>query len=218
LVSWKDGTTTYVPLREMKNSFPVETAEYAVANKIDTKPAFVWWVPYVMRKRSQLICKIKKGKTKYWHRTHKYGIELPKSVDEALEIYRRTGTTFWRDAINKEMKNVLPAFEFRDDDQVPIGYKHITCHMIFDVKMIGLVCKSCFVAGGHLTDPPVESVYLSVVTRESVRITFLVAALNDLSILGADVQNAYINAKTSKKCTPRPGPSLVQMQVGLPSS
>jgi hypothetical protein len=65
---------------------------------------------------------------------------------------------------------------------------------------------------------PVESVYLSVVTRESVRIMFLVAALNDLSILGADVQNAYINAKTSKKCTPRPGPSLVQMQVGLPSS
>jgi hypothetical protein len=130
----------------MKNSFPVETAEYAVANKIDTKPAFVWWVPYVMRKRSQLICKIKKGKTKYWHRTHKYGIELPKSVDEALEIYRRTGTTFWRDAINKEMKNVLPAFEFRVDDQVPIGYKHITCHRIFDVKMIGLVCKARILA------------------------------------------------------------------------
>jgi len=34
-----------------------------------------------------------------------------------------------------------------------------------------------------------------VVTRESVRIMFLVAALNGLDILGADVQNAYINAK-----------------------
>ncbi len=41
LVSWKDGSTSYVPLREMKNSYPVETAKYAVSNKIDTKPAFI---------------------------------------------------------------------------------------------------------------------------------------------------------------------------------
>lgn len=153
----------------------------------------------MMRKRERLISKLKKGKTKYWHRTHKYVIELPKSVSEALEIDRKMGTTFWRDAIEKEMRNVLPAFEFCDGDKVPIGYKHITCHMIFDVKMIGLVCKACFMAGGHLTDPLVESVYSSVVTRESVRIMFLIAALNDLNILGADVQNAYINAKTSEK-------------------
>lgn len=31
-----------------------------------------------------------------------------------------------------------------------------------------------------------------------MRIMFLIAALNDLNILGADVQNAYINAKTSE--------------------
>jgi len=51
------------------------------------------------------------------------------------------------------MRNVLLAFEFREDDKVPVGYKHITCHMIFNVKMIGLVCKARFVTGGHLTDP-----------------------------------------------------------------
>jgi hypothetical protein len=28
------------------------------------------------------------------------------------------GTTFWHDAIEKEMKNVLSAFEFYDDDKV----------------------------------------------------------------------------------------------------
>jgi hypothetical protein len=71
--------------------------------------------------------------------------------------------------------------------------------MIFDIKMVGLVRKACFMAGGHKTDPPAESVYSSVVTTESVRIMFLVAALNGLGILGADVQNAYINAKTDEK-------------------
>jgi len=40
----------------------------------------------------------------------------------------------WCDAIDKEMRNVIPAFQFIDDDKVPIGYKFIKCHMIFDVK------------------------------------------------------------------------------------
>ena len=208
LVAWKDGSTSYVPLREMKNSFPLETADYAVNVKIDTLPAFKWWVPHVLRKRSRIVSKLKKGKTKYWQRTHKYGVELPKSVQEALEIDRRTGTSFWREAIDQEMRNVLSAFEFRDDDKIPIGFKHITCHMVFDIKMIGLTRKARFVAGGHLTDPPTESVYSSVVTRESVRIMFLVAALNDLDVLGADVQNAYINARTGEKVYTTAGPEF----------
>jgi hypothetical protein len=208
LVAWKDGSSSYVPLREMKNTYPLETADYAVSNGIDKEPAFTWWIPHVLRKRARIISKIKRGKTKYWHKTHKYGIELPKSVQEALEIDARTGTTFWRDAIEKEMKNVSQAFRFNDDDTIPIGYKHITCHMIFNVKMIGLVRKARFVAGGHLTDPPAESVYSSVVTRESVRIMFLIAALNNLEVLGADVQNAYINAKTSEKVYTTAGPEF----------
>jgi hypothetical protein len=180
----------------MKNSYPVQTAEYAIANRIDKEPAFSWWVPHVLKKRDRIIQKMERSK--YWVRATKYGIELPKSVAEALEIDKRTGTTFWRDAINKEMKNNAIAFKFMDDDVVPVGYKHITCHMIFDIKMIGLVRKARFVAGGHLTDPPTDSVYSSVVTRESVRIMFLVAALNDRDILGADVQNAYLHAMTKE--------------------
>jgi len=196
-VFWKDGSSSLVPLREMKDAYLVQTAEYAVTHKLDQEPAFKWWTPYVLRKKQRIIEKL--GKKKYWRRTHKYGVELPKSVTEALEIDARMGTTFWRDAIEKEMRNVLPAFKFDDHDAVPVGYKKITCHMIFDVKMVGLVRKARFVAGGHLTDPPAESVYSSVVTRDSVRIMFLIAALNDLEILGADVQNAYINAKTSER-------------------
>jgi hypothetical protein len=132
LVEWKDGFTSWLPLKDLKNSNPVETAEYAIANKISDEPAFAWWVRNVLRKCDRII---KKVKSRYWKRTHKFGVELPKSVCEALEIDARTGTTFWRDAIEKEMRNVMPAFEFRDDDTVPIGYKHIDCHVIFDVKV-----------------------------------------------------------------------------------
>ena len=97
------------------------------------------------------------------------------------------GTDFWRRAIEKEMKNVLIAFKFLDDDKVPIGYKHINCHWVFAIKS-DLTQKARLVAGGHMTDPPKELSYSSVVSRDSIRIAFTIAALNDLDVLAADVQ------------------------------
>jgi hypothetical protein len=51
LVEWKDGTTDWLPLKDWKESYPVQVAEDAVANKIAEQPAFSWWVPFVLRKR-----------------------------------------------------------------------------------------------------------------------------------------------------------------------
>ena len=62
-----------------------------------------------------------------------------------------------------------------------------------------LTRKARYVAGGHLTDNPSSLTYASVVSRESVRIAFLLAALNDLNILAGDTQNAYLNAETKEK-------------------
>lgn len=196
LVSWKDGSTDWIPLADMKDSYMVPTAEYAVDNKIASEPCFAWWVPHTLKKRERIIKKIKTRLTK---RTHKFGIELPRTVAEALEIDRRTGTTFWRDAIEKEMRNVSDAFEIREDNKPPPFHQLIRCHMIFDIKPETLVRKARFVAGGHMTDPPRDSVYSSVVSRDSVRLFFLIAALNDLDVRACDVQNAYINAGTKEK-------------------
>jgi len=212
-VEWKDGSTSWVPLKDLKESNPVELAEYAVANKIAEEPAFAWWVRHTLRKRDRII---KKAKTKYWAKSHKFGLELPKTVAQALQVDRDTGTDFWRKAIEKEMSNVLIAFEFRDDNIVPKFYKHIECHMIFDVKM-DLTRKARLVAGGHQTDPPSESTYSSVVSRDSVRLAFLVAALNDLDILSADVQNAYLNAPTKEKVYTTAGLEFGQENQGRPA-
>ena len=83
LVEWKDGTTTWVPLKDMKESYPVQLAEYAVANKIAEEPAFAWWIRSVLRKRDRIIAKVK---SRYWRRTHKYGIRLPHNIEEAFQI------------------------------------------------------------------------------------------------------------------------------------
>jgi hypothetical protein len=93
LVRFKDGSEFWLPLKDVKVSFPVQVAEYAVNARIHGKPAFAWWVPYVLKKRSQIIAKVK---SKYWQRTHKYGFRIPKSIKEALKVDAENGITFWR--------------------------------------------------------------------------------------------------------------------------
>lgn len=97
------------------------------------------------------------------------------------------------------MSVILPAVKILDDGvNAPVGYQKIPCHVIFDVKM-DFTRKARFVAGGHVTDSPATQTYASVVSRESVRIAFLIAALNDLDIMSADIQGAYRNALCKEK-------------------
>jgi len=211
-VQWKDGSSDWVPLKDLKESYPIQVAEYAVANKLAEEPAFAWWISDVLRKRDRIISKVK---SRYWKRTHKYGIRLPKLVQEALKLDGETGTDFWHKAIEKEMTNIMPAFEFPEDEKVPTGYQHIDCHMVFDIKL-DLTRKAWFVAGGHQTDPPKELTYSSIMSKDSVCIIFTLATLNDLSILSADVQNAYLNAPTKERVYTTAGPEFGPSRMGKP--
>ena len=48
LMQAKDQSLEWVTLKEAKESFPVQLAEYAVANHLTEEPAFKWWVPHVL--------------------------------------------------------------------------------------------------------------------------------------------------------------------------
>jgi hypothetical protein len=110
------------------------------------------------------------------------------------------------------MTNNAAAFKFLNpEESVPIGSTWIPCQMVFDVKM-DLTRKARFVAGGHWTDPPSQITYSMVVSRDSVRIAFLIAAMNDLNILSADIGNAYLNAPTKERFIQQPVPNLVQIK------
>jgi hypothetical protein len=71
---WKDGSTSWENLADLKESHPLETAEYAMTQGIDHKPAFNWWVPHILKKRDQIISLVCKPTTHYLKRTHKFGI------------------------------------------------------------------------------------------------------------------------------------------------
>ena len=204
-------------MRDVKDSNPIELAEYAAANKIAEEPAFAWWVQFVLKKRNRMINAVKK---KYWRTTHKFGIRVPKSVPEALRMDEENGNHLWRDSIKKEMAKAQVSYtEASNSDpeearkgNVPelIGFQEIKCRVIFDIK-IDFTRKARFVAGGHMTEAPTSLTYSSVVSRDSVKIAFLIGALNDLDIMACDIGNAYLNAPCREKIWFEAGPECGEL-------
>ena len=213
LVQWKDGTQEWVPLKELKQSNPLEVAEFAAASGIDKEPAFIWWVPYTLRRRDRIIASVN-ARARARTPTHKYGVELPRTIDEALALDKINGNTLWRDAINKEMGNLKVAFDILPEgSKPPKGYTRASGHLVFDVRMT-LERKARWVKDGHKTPTPEWSTYAGVVSRESVRIAMTYAALNGLPICAADIQNAYLQAPTSEKHYVICGPEFGLENVG----
>ena len=66
--------------------------------------------------------------------------------------------------------------------------------MIFDIKL-DFTRKARYVAGCHTT----SITYSSVVARDSVRLVLLHAALNDIDLLAADIDNVYLNTQCRKR-------------------
>ena len=122
-------------LKDLKESSLIEITEYAVANRIVEEPAFKWWGPHTICKRNRVISKVK---SRYWQTTHKFGIRLPKTTEEALQIDKIAETGFWRKAINKDISKVKIAWKV-DYGHTPseartatatafVGFREIGCH------------------------------------------------------------------------------------------
>ena len=210
LVNWKDGSQSWVPLKDIKESNPIEVAEFVTAKDIANEPAFIWWVPYTLRKRERIVSAVE---SRLKVKTHKFGVEVPRSVEHAYSLDERNNNTYWRDAIKKEMTNVSVAFDFLDDDEkLPVHFKRLGVHLIFDVKM-DMTRKARLVADGHKTEDPISGTFAGVVSRETVRLAFTYAALNGLSAMAADIRNAYLTAPTSESfyivCGPEFGSELM---------
>ena len=97
------------------------------------------------------------------------------------------------------MKDISPAFDVINEGvNPPPQYKYVGFHLVFDINM-GFTRNARLVAEGCKTPDPVTSTYAGVVSKESVRIAFTYAALNDLDVWAGDVHNAYLQAPCSEK-------------------
>ena len=166
----------------------------------------MWWVPKVLKKQNHYINKLR---SVVQNNQFKYGLKVPKTLKEALEIDKENGNSHWADAIKKELGNVLVAFKLLEDDEpIPIRSIKILYHIVFDVKF-DLTRKEQLVAGGHKhKEVPAFECHSLVASRETIRIFFLLVTVNRLKILAANIYNAYLNALFQDRVHVTVGPKL----------
>ena len=101
-----------------------------------------------------------------------------------------------------------------DGEPMPRGYKRIPHHIIHDVKFDGRF-KSRLVAGGHRSPMlDKEERFSTVVTMEAVRLGFMIARINGLSVCAGDIGNAFLNAFTHEKLFIIAGPEFAPELAG----
>ena len=194
LIEWADGRRQWVDLKLLKHSNQLQVAEYAAARGLTDEPAFAWWVPYTLRKRDVIVSAVKARRT-----THKYGIEVPRSLKEALALDAKNGNKYWSEAVGKEMGTIVVAFEILEPNaRPPPGWTRSSGHLIFDVKM-DFTRKARWVKDGHRTPDAITPSYAGVVSRDSIRIALVYAKLLGLGICGGDIRNAFLQAPSSEK-------------------
>ena len=91
-INWRDGNTTWVALKDIREAHPFQLSKYAVTDKITTEPAFDWWLPHTLKKRNNKIAKMK---PKYGLKTKKFWIKVPKNTKQAIIFDLDNGNTLW---------------------------------------------------------------------------------------------------------------------------
>jgi hypothetical protein len=98
-VKWRDGTTSWEHLKDLKEANPIETAEYATSHSLSSLPAFSWWVPYTLKKRDCIISAVK---ARFIKKDFKFGIRVPSTIAEALRFDKENGDTVWYDSSRRK--------------------------------------------------------------------------------------------------------------------
>ena len=71
--------------------------------------------------------------------------------------------------------------------------------MVFNITVEDLRHKAWLVTESHMTKAPAAITYVSIVLRETVRITLTFAALNDFEMKSAEIRNANVQAHVTEK-------------------
>jgi len=211
-VLWYNGESSWLRQDTLRQDHPYELVQYALRKQLVNKSDWKWIITFLQDDTNftktydpRRIYNLNVNAPRY-----KFGIEVPRSVKHALMLDQQNGNNEWQNAINKEMKQIQEYQTFRvleNNEFLDDTYKLIPYHIVFDVKF-DLRRKARLVAGGHKTNPPKEDVYSGVVSMDSVRLGFLIAAMNNMTVVAADIGNAFLYGITKEKVYVRAGPEF----------
>ena len=218
LMEWETGECTWEPCRtnEKTGIFdqdPITVATYVKENKLEDEECFKF--PGLLthiKNIKKLTRRVNQAKLHSFRTkpVYMYGFLVPRNHEQAMSIDERNGNTKWQDSEKLELSQIdsYDTFEDKGVGHDPgIGWKKIRVHMVYAVKHDGRH-KSRLVAGGHLTETPIDSVYSSVVSLRGIRILTFLSELNNMETWATDIGNAYLESYTKEMVYIRAGPEF----------
>jgi Reverse transcriptase (RNA-dependent DNA polymerase) len=141
---------------------------------------------------------------------YKFGIKVPKGIQNAINLDKKNGNNLWVEAIKTELKQLTDYETFIVLDlgeDIPKWYQKNPYHIVFDVKY-DLRHKERLVGGGNWTVNDKEDIYSGVVQMDTVRIGFFLGESYELSCCACDIENAFLYGKTKEKVFITAGPEF----------
>jgi hypothetical protein len=138
------------------------------------------------------------------------GFQVPRNHAEAMKLDEDNKNTMWQEAERTELNQIDEYNSFLDKGEgyrPDSSHKEIKVHMVYAVKHDGRH-KARLVAGGHLTETPVDSAYSSVVSLRGIRILAFLGELNNLKVWSTDIGNAHLETYTKEKAYIIAGPEF----------
>ena len=245
-VEWNTEQSSWEELPDMKEDYPKMTAHYLVDANVTTRSQrgdrMQAWAKKTLRDISRTARRMvrlydfhldeneevysvrrastqtnKKKKKKYDPKPQfKYGVKVPRTIKQAIDLDAANGNNLWQESIKLEIQALtdLECFDFKDPDhKCGPQYQRTTLMMIFGVKQ-DLRHKARLVAGGHLVDALDHDIYSSTVKGVSVKLLHVIAHKTGMTQLCGDVGNAYVNAFTNEKVYAVAGKEFGEMLEG----
>jgi len=210
-IEWENGETTWEPLSIIGRSDPVTCAIYAKDNNLLSLDG---WKRFrkLARRQKKLLRLVNQAKLQSFRTrpVYKFGVQVPRNHQHAMELDEENGNTLWKEAEDREIGQIDEYEAFVDIGRGKYpgkGYKRIVVHLVYDVKP-SLKRKARLVANGNLTDTPIDSIYSSVVSLRGLKLTIFIAELNQLETWCTDVGNAYLEAYTAERVYIIAGPEF----------
>ena len=214
-VGWKTESPSWINYDALMRQCPYLVIHYVKVHDLQRHKRFQW-VNEIPEEREVHLAKVFAASARDNTPIYKFGEIVPRNVAHALYLDKLNGNNAWQDAMDTEIGQINEYKTFRlprKGEDLSI-YTRIPYHIVFDVKF-DLRKKARLVAGGNHTDPPKEDIYSGVVDLMTVRMGYMIAALNDLQVCAADIGNAFLNGKTREKVYIKAGKEFGQL-VGSP--
>ena len=201
-VGWTTEEPTWVDTDAVKAQKPIVLIDYVSRLNLATNDRDWGWVA-AYTNRPGLVNRMTRCFAAAANRNtpkYKFGIEVPRSSAHALKLDEANGDNLWSSAIQTELKQIgdFKTFRTLGSGETLGDFTRIPYHIVFDVKF-DLRRKARLVAGGNHTETPKEDIYSGVVDLMSVRLGFMIAAMNGLQVCAADIGNAFLYGKSRDK-------------------